>query len=174
MGQCNVKLRGGRSAEPPPTNLRVVGDAYGDAYALSPGGSEPAAMKQFKLVMCGDKATGKSSLVLRFTKDAFAEYVSSTIGAAFASKDVKCGDGTPVKLQLWDTAGEELYRAMTRSFFRESAAGLIVYDVTSQPTFDSIKSWLRDFRVSTYVPSAFQRMSGGDCGRSAAQQRARG
>lgn len=50
-------------------------------------------------------------------------------------------------MQIWDTAGEEMYRAMTRSFFRDAAAGIIVYDVTAPNSFNSTKEWLRDFRV---------------------------
>lgn len=100
----------------------------------------------FKIVMMGDKATGKSSIVVRFTKDQFSDALNTTIGAAFASKDVKVEDGTLVRMQMWDTAGEEMYRAMTRSFFRDAAAGIIVYDVTSRTSFESTKNWLKDFR----------------------------
>lgn len=64
--------------------------------------------------MMGDKATGKSSLVMRFTKGDFTGQLTSTIGAAFASKDLSVEDGALVRLQIWDTAGEEMYRAMTR------------------------------------------------------------
>jgi GTPase SAR1 family protein len=56
-----------------------------------------------------------------------------------------------VRLQIWDTAGEELYRAMTRSFFRDAAAGIIVYDITSAASFHSCKAWLKDFKVHILV-----------------------
>lgn len=161
----------GTGRPPPQTSVRVV-----DAAALAAASEEPGGGPlQFKLVMCGDKSTGKSSLVTRFTKGAFDEDgATATIGAAFASKDVSVGGAevgagsggggaggssatttttsggggvaVVVRLQLWDTAGEELYRAMTRSFFREAGCGIIVYDVSSPPSFAHVASWLRDFR----------------------------
>lgn len=93
-------------------------------------------------------SAGKSSVVLRFTKDDFSP-LNSTIGAAFASRDVSVEDGSSVRLQIWDTAGEEMYRAMTRSFFRNAAAGVIVYDVTNPTSFANTRQWLRDFLVRT-------------------------
>jgi small GTP-binding protein len=121
---------GSRPAPAPTRGLVVAADTRG-LESLS-----------FKVVLIGDKAVGKSSLVLRFVRDAFSESVQTTIGAAFASKDVpvttRSGNGT-AKLQLWDTAGEELYRAMTRSFFRDAAAALVVFDVTSRDSFAHVR-----------------------------------
>lgn len=129
----------------------------------------------FKIVVIGDKATGKSSIVNRFYKDMFNEKVNTTIGAAFAARDVRLADGTLVKLQIWDTAGEEMYRAMTKSFFREAAAGVIVFDVTQPASFDHATSiWLADFRDACPdslevlvankmdVPDALKKVSGAD------------
>lgn len=120
---------------PPPSSLRVGGESTPSTQHMA-----------FKVVMMGDKATGKSSIVVRFTKDVFQDNMTTTIGAAFASKDVRVEDGALARLQIWDTAGEEMYRAMTRSFFREAAAGVVVYDVTSAASYASCRSWLRDFR----------------------------
>jgi hypothetical protein len=150
---CNGSKPGGSRTPwaPSAAALRVL-NAGGSGSGSADGGaaaSDYAPPQTFKLVMCGDKATGKSSLVLRFTKDAFAEAVTSTIGAAFASKEVALpGGGGVVKVNVWDTAGEELYRAMTRSFFRDASAGFVVYDVTSRRSFEGVASWVRDFRVS--------------------------
>jgi len=71
---------------------------------------------QFKMVLLGESAVGKSSLVLRFVKGQFHEYQESTIGAAFLTQTVSVDD-TTVKLELWDTAGQERYFYFYRNFF---------------------------------------------------------
>jgi small GTP-binding protein len=74
---------------------------------------------QFKMVLLGESAVGKSSLVLRFVKGQFHEYQESTIGAAFLTQTVSVDD-TTVKLELWDTAGQERYKIKKRILFKLS------------------------------------------------------
>lgn len=109
-----------------------------------------------KVVLVGDKAVGKSSLVLRYTKDQFQEAHALTIGAAFVSKDLiirnsATGIESPIRLHLWDTAGEEAYRSMTRFFYREAEIGIVVYDITQRESFENCfvheKSWINEFRA---------------------------
>lgn len=76
--------------------------------AQRPNGSTQGKICQFKLVLLGESAVGKSSLVLRFVKGQFHEYQESTIGAAFLTQTV-CLDDTTVKFEIWDTAGQERY-----------------------------------------------------------------
>lgn len=104
-----------------------------------------------KVVLVGDKAVGKSSIVLRYTKNHFSEGHTPTIGAAFVSKDLnihntKDNTNTKLRLHLWDTAGEEHYRAMTRFFYREADIGVVVYDITDKTTFNNIDSWITEFK----------------------------
>jgi len=68
-------------------------------------------MSQFKLVLLGETAVGKSSVALRFARDQFLEYQESTIGAAFLTQSVVV-DGNPVKFEIWDTAGQERYHSL--------------------------------------------------------------
>lgn len=76
--------------------------------AQRPNGASQGKICQFKLVLLGESAVGKSSLVLRFVKGQFHEYQESTIGAAFLTQTV-CLDDTTVKFEIWDTAGQERY-----------------------------------------------------------------
>jgi len=76
---------------------------------------------QFKLVLLGESAVGKSSLVLRFVKDQFDDYRESTIGAAFLTQTVNLEDGTTVKFEIWDTAGQERYKVGSHSWELHSA-----------------------------------------------------
>ncbi len=80
----------------------------GGGAAQRPNGSTQGKICQFKLVLLGESAVGKSSLVLRFVKGQFHEYQESTIGAAFLTQTVS-SDDTTVKFEIWDTAGQERY-----------------------------------------------------------------
>ena len=86
---------------------------------------------QFKLVLLGDSAVGKSSLVLRFVRGQFFEYQESTIGAAFLTQTVALND-TTVKFEIWDTAGQERYHSLAPMYYRGAAAALVVYDITNR------------------------------------------
>uniref|UniRef100_A0A8D1Q361 Cyclin dependent kinase 2 n=2 Tax=Suina TaxID=35497 RepID=A0A8D1Q361_PIG len=94
---------------------------------------QPQASKicQFKLVLLGESAVGKSSLVLRFVKGQFHEYQESTIGAAFLTQSV-CLDDTTVKFEIWDTAGQERYHSLAPMYYRGAQAAIVVYDITNQ------------------------------------------
>ncbi len=88
-------------------------------------------MFQFKLVLLGDSAVGKSSLVLRFVRGQFFEYQESTIGAAFLTQTVALND-TTVKFEIWDTAGQERYHSLAPMYYRGAAAAVVVYDITNR------------------------------------------
>lgn len=85
--------------------------------AQRPNGATQNKICQFKLVLLGESAVGKSSLVLRFVKGQFHEYQESTIGAAFLTQTV-CIDDTTVKFEIWDTAGQE--RCVLRCCVKEN------------------------------------------------------
>jgi len=100
---------------------------------------------QFKLVLLGESAVGKSSLVLRFVKGQFHEYQESTIGAAFLTQTV-CLDDTTVKFEIWDTAGQERYHSLAPMYYRGAQAAIVVYDITNQDTFSRAKSWVKELQ----------------------------
>ncbi|CAO2607296.1 Ras-related protein Rab-5A [Lemmus lemmus] len=89
---------------------------------------------QFKLVLLGESAVGKSSLVLRFVKGQFHEFQESTIGAAFLTQTV-CLDDTTVKFEIWDTAGQE-----------RAQAAIVVYDITNEESFARAKNWVKELQ----------------------------
>eukprot|EP00545_Synedropsis_sp_CCMP1620_P008158 CAMPEP_0119012936 /NCGR_PEP_ID=MMETSP1176-20130426/7707_1 /TAXON_ID=265551 /ORGANISM="Synedropsis recta cf, Strain CCMP1620" /LENGTH=211 /DNA_ID=CAMNT_0006965975 /DNA_START=54 /DNA_END=689 /DNA_ORIENTATION=- len=97
----------------------------------------------FKLVLIGDSGVGKSCLLLRFADDAFTESYISTIGVDFRFRTVKIEKKT-VKLQIWDTAGQERFRTITSAYYRGADGIIMVYDVTSQESFDHVNDWLKE------------------------------
>lgn len=98
-----------------------------------------------KLIVVGDSGTGKSSLLHRFVEDTFSEDQTQTIGVEFGAKVVNIL-GQKIKLQIWDTAGQERYKSVTRSYYRGAMGCLIVYDITSRPSYEHISNWLADVR----------------------------
>jgi len=114
------------------------------AAAQRPGGQQ-AKMCQFKLVLLGESAVGKSSLVLRFVKGQFHEFQESTIGAAFLTQTV-CLDDTTVKFEIWDTAGQERYHSLAPMYYRGAQAAIVVYDITNADTFERAKSWVKELQ----------------------------
>ena len=97
----------------------------------------------FKILVIGDVGVGKTSLIRRFTKGYFAENITSTVGVDLDSKIVNIS-GDKVKLQCWDAAGQEKYRAITQSYFRNADAVIMMFDLTNQGSFASIPQWLMD------------------------------
>ncbi|KAM9837586.1 ras-related protein Rab-5C-like isoform 1-T6 [Aulostomus maculatus] len=100
---------------------------------------------QFKLVLLGESAVGKSSLVLRFVKGQFHEFQESTIGAAFLTQSI-CLDETTVKFEIWDTAGQERYHSLAPMYYRGAQAAIVVYDITNADTFTRAKTWVKELQ----------------------------
>lgn len=105
-----------------------------------PAGLQPAVVKA---IVVGDGGVGKSCLQLRFTQASFRHTHEVTIGVEFGARSVVI-DGRPVKMYIWDTAGQENFRAITRSYYRGSAVCLLVFDLTNSSSFASIRRWHRD------------------------------
>merc|ERR1711991_441387 len=100
---------------------------------------------QFKLVLLGESAVGKSSLVLRFVKGQFMEYQESTIGAAFLTQTVVLDDLT-VRFEIWDTAGQERYHSLAPMYYRGAQAAVVVYDITSIESFERAQAWVKELQ----------------------------
>jgi len=99
----------------------------------------------FKYIIIGDTGVGKSCLLLQFTDKRFQQVHDLTIGVEFGARMITI-DGKQIKLQIWDTAGQESFRSITRSYYRGAAGALLVYDITRRETFNHLTSWLDDAR----------------------------
>ncbi|CAD8126801.1 unnamed protein product [Paramecium sonneborni] len=98
----------------------------------------------FKIVIIGNSAVGKSSLLIRYCDDTFKDIYLSTIGVDFRFKTIKL-DGLGVKLQIWDTAGQERFRNITNSYYKGAQGIVIVYDVTNAKSFEDVtKFWMME------------------------------
>jgi small GTP-binding protein len=98
-----------------------------------------------KIVLIGDSGVGKTNLLTRFTRGDFDPDSKSTIGVEFATKTLEI-EGKTVKAQIWDTAGQERYRAITPAYYRGAVGSLLLYDISSSLTFQSLPRWLHELR----------------------------
>ena len=103
----------------------------------------------FKFIIVGDSSVGKSCLLLQFTDKRFKATHDLTIGVEFGSRTVSAKDQF-IKLQIWDTAGQESFRSITRSYYRGSIGALLVYDITRRDSFDNLVRWLEEMRENAY------------------------
>ncbi|KAK3872277.1 hypothetical protein Pcinc_022634 [Petrolisthes cinctipes] len=99
----------------------------------------------FKYIIIGDTGVGKSCLLLQFTDKRFQPVHDLTIGVEFGARMITI-DNKQIKLQIWDTAGQEAFRSITRSYYRGAAGALLVYDITRRETFNHLTQWLEDAR----------------------------
>ena len=113
----------------------------------------------FKILLIGDAGVGKSSILLRFTDDAFEEHLASTIGVDFKVKTVTIG-GSTVKLTIWDTAGQERFRTLTSSYYRGCHGVILTYDVNDRQTFTNLKQWLEEVDMYSTSQSSAKMLVG--------------
>lgn len=98
----------------------------------------------FKFILIGDSTVGKTCILTRFVDGWFKAESDPTIGVEFGSKVLKCKSGLTVRLQVWDTAGQESFRSITRSYYRGAIGALLVYDITNSSSFENLPTWLKD------------------------------
>jgi len=100
---------------------------------------------QVKLVLLGEAAVGKSSLVLRFVSNEFQANKEPTIGAAFLTQKCRLEDRV-LRYEIWDTAGQERFHSLAPMYYRNAQAAVVVYDVTKAPTLEKAKSWVKELQ----------------------------
>ena len=98
---------------------------------------------KYKLIFLGDQSVGKSSILNRFLNDTFVEEYQATIGLDFQSKNVQI-DNQDIHLLLYDTAGQEKFRSLIPMYTRDANIILLVYDITSKESYNSLSQWLKD------------------------------
>jgi small GTP-binding protein len=100
----------------------------------------------FKIIVIGDSGVGKSCLTIRATKNIFEDAYNATVGFEFFSFNIKM-QGKVIKLNIWDTCGQELYRSLITNFYRNSSLAIMVYSINNKESFDNIDIWLKELRM---------------------------
>ncbi len=96
-----------------------------------------------KYIIIGDAAVGKSNLLLRYAHGQFKPEYQLTIGVEFGAKNIQINNKT-FRIQIWDTAGQENFRSITRAYYKNSVCALVVYDISSRDSFDHVSTWIED------------------------------
>ena len=107
--------------------------------------------RSFKVIFIGDSSVGKSSFVVRLTKNTFIPSLSSTLGVDFQVKSARI-NGVNVALQLWDTAGQERFRCITKTYYRKVDGIMCLYDVSSESSFLNVRQWVSDIESQVCEP----------------------
>ena len=100
----------------------------------------------FKVIVIGDSGVGKSCLTNKATNNMFEDSYNATVGFEFFTFNIKMFNKI-LKLQIWDTCGQELYRSLITNFYRNSSLAIIVYAINSKTSFESIEMWLKELRT---------------------------
>ena len=104
---------------------------------------------QFKIILIGDSSVGKTSLVNRFMGFEFEDNYSCTINADFKVKSINIDPSTGAELTVWDTCGQEKFRAITRQYFKDAHGIILVYDVSNKRSADALSLWIEDISNNT-------------------------
>ena len=96
-----------------------------------------------KYIIVGDSSVGKSNILLRFSRNVFDPGHQATLGIEFANKHILYNN-IDYLVQVWDTAGQENFRSVTRAYYKASAVAMVVYDITNEESFQNIQSWIKD------------------------------
>ena len=96
-----------------------------------------------KYIIIGDAAVGKSNLLLRYVHGQFKPEYQLTIGVEFGAKNIEISSKL-FRIQIWDTAGQEKFRSITRAYYKNSVCALVVYDISSRDSFNNVMSWIED------------------------------
>ena len=102
----------------------------------------------FKMIVIGDAGVGKSCLTAKASKGIFEEAYSATVGFEFLVFNVKLNDKV-IKLQIWDTCGQELYRSLISSFYRNASLAMMVYAIDNRESFNHIETWLKEVKLQS-------------------------
>lgn len=108
----------------------------------------PSFDLSFKIIIVGDSGVGKSCISIKAARNYFEDFYSPTVGFEFLTFNLKVED-LNIKLQIWDTCGQEVYRSLISSFYRSASLAIIVYSIDSDDSFSNIEKWLNDIKTQS-------------------------
>jgi Ras-related protein Rab-5C len=118
---------------------------------------------EIKIVLLGDINVGKTSIVLRYSKNIFKNHYPPTIGGAYTQKILLLQNGILIKFHIWDTSGQERFRAMTNLYYRDAQVALLTYDITNESSFNSIDFWIQELKYKVENENMILCLVGNKC-----------
>lgn len=145
-----------------------MGCAQSDSQKNDPSGKlrvgeQKAQTIDCKAVFLGDAGVGKSSIGQRFVSNKFSTNYEVTIGGAYMEQRVQLDSGNYLKFHLWDTGGEERFRAMTPLYYRDASAAILVYDITEMASFQSLSYWIKELDEKVKKDNMVLVLAGNKC-----------
>ncbi len=115
--------------------------------------SEDDNVKACKVVLLGESGVGKTCIIARFINNIFENNIISTTGASYTGKTMTFDeyDGKSVKFEIWDTAGQEKYRSLTKIFYKDAGVAILVYDISRKESFEEIRNYWY-YQIKEYAP----------------------
>ena len=124
---------------------------------------EKTKILETKIVLLGDVSVGKTSIASRYCKNSFNDHHINTIGGAYQQQKVVLPNGSMVKLHIWDTSGQERFRAMTNLYYRDAQVAILTYDITNQQSFSSIDFWIKELKYKVENENMILCLVGNKC-----------
>ena len=152
----------GCNNSPPPQE----GNSEEKTIRIKPKSQEEEKEKkalEVKIVLLGDVNVGKTSIASRYCKNSFNEHHINTIGGAYQQQKVVLNNGAMVKLHIWDTSGQERFRAMTNLYYRDAQVAILTYDITNESTFASIDFWIQELKYKVENENMILCLVGNKC-----------
>ena len=100
----------------------------------------------YKVLLLGDSSVGKTCFLLRYCDKSFQDAHLSTIGLDYRLKTMTLKNNKSIKLQIWDTAGQDRFRAITKNYYKGANGIILIYDVTNKQTFENVKNWITQIK----------------------------
>ena len=115
--------------------------------------------KACKVVLLGESGVGKTCIIARFINNVFQDNIISTTGASYTGKTLTFDEynGKSIKFEIWDTAGQEKYRSLTKIFYKDAGVAILVYDISRKESFDEIKNYWYN-QVKDYAPKNIRKL----------------
>ena len=129
----------------------------------TPKEEEKTKILEAKIVLLGDVNVGKTSIASRYCKNSFNEHHINTIGGAYQQQKVVLSNGTMIKLHIWDTSGQERFRAMTNLYYRDAQVAILTYDITNESSFTSIDFWIQELKYKVENENMILCLVGNKC-----------
>jgi len=101
----------------------------------------------FKIIIVGDSGVGKSNMGTRYINNEFQLDTRTTVGVEFFTKNININK-TNIRAHIWDTAGQEKFKAITKSYYKGAKGALVVYDITRKESFDNVDKWISDLKAN--------------------------
>ena len=129
----------------------------------TPKDLEKTKVIEAKIVLLGDVSVGKTSIASRYCKNSFNDHHINTIGGAYQQQKVVLNNGAMVKLHIWDTSGQERFRAMTNLYYRDAQVAILTYDITNEQSFSSIDFWIKELKYKVENENMILCLVGNKC-----------